>query len=171
MSKSNLRQTLDAFTENVNLRLPTTLHFDGERLYLTADATAGAVKAGVAKVGITDDLTDDTVYRLIGDDIDQVSEEMGVKLTEEDLTHIQKGDTQVPVKLGPVGPVKPVARDKAHHNDQADLRPGVPPREEEEKEHPVEEGDLEGIRRNNPQGCPGNVGPEMDDPDHPFQAP
>lgn len=91
MSESNLRQTVDAFKENVNLRLPSTLYFDGERLYLTADATAGAIQAGRARVGITDDLTDDEIYRLTREDIDQVAEEMDVKLTEEDLAHIQKG--------------------------------------------------------------------------------
>lgn len=84
MSKANLRETLDAFTDNVKAKIPTTLHFDGESLYLTAEGKQG-------KVGMTDDLRDDTVYRLIGDDIDQVAEEMGEKLTEAEVVHVKKG--------------------------------------------------------------------------------
>lgn len=84
MGKANLRQTMDAFTDNVKAKIPTTLHFDGESLYLTAEGKSG-------KVGIVTDLTDDTVYRLIGDDIDQVAEELGEKLTPAEVVHVQKG--------------------------------------------------------------------------------
>ena len=84
MGKANLRTTLDAFADNVKAKIPTTLHFDGERLFLTAEGKRG-------KVGLVSDLRDDTVYRLIGDDIDQVAEEMGEKLTEAEVVHVQKG--------------------------------------------------------------------------------
>lgn len=91
MGKSNLRQTLDAFTDNVKAGHPTTLRFDGERLYLTADTTAVAIRSGAAKVGLSSDLRDDTCYRLTGDDIDDVAEEMGEKLTDAEKVHVQKG--------------------------------------------------------------------------------
>lgn len=84
MGKSNLRTTLDAFADNVKARVPTTLCFDGERLYLTGPSSS-QVRS------IASDLRDDTVYRLIGDDIDQVAKEMGVKLTEAERAHVQKG--------------------------------------------------------------------------------
>jgi len=91
MSKKNLRTTLDAFADNVKAKIPTTLHFDGDRLYLTADATPQAIQAEVAKVGITSDLRDDTVYRLIPEDIETVAEELEETLTEAEVAHVQKG--------------------------------------------------------------------------------
>jgi hypothetical protein len=91
MGKSNLRQTLDAFADNVKAGHPTSLRFDGKMLYLTVDATAGAIQSGAAKVGITSDLRDDTCYRLTGDDIDDVAEEMGETLTDAEKVHAQKG--------------------------------------------------------------------------------
>jgi hypothetical protein len=84
MGKSNLRQTQDAFADNVKERIPTTLVFDGVRLHLTTVENKG-------KVGMTDDLTDDTCYRLTGDDIDTVAEEMGADLRWAERVHVQKG--------------------------------------------------------------------------------
>ena len=62
MGKANLREALESFSDNVKSGIPTTLQFDGEIVYLTAEGEAG-------KVGIVTDLTDDPFYRLIGDDI------------------------------------------------------------------------------------------------------
>jgi hypothetical protein len=84
VGKANLRQMLDAFTDNVKAGFLTALHFDGKRLCLTTPAREG-------QVGMTDDLRDDTVYRITGDDIEDVADEMGVKLTEVEVVHVQKG--------------------------------------------------------------------------------
>jgi len=84
MSKVNLRTTLDAFADNVKAKIPTTLHFDGERLFLTAEVKHG-------NVGLVDDLKDDTVYRIVGDDIEGVAEELEETLTEAEVVHVQKG--------------------------------------------------------------------------------
>ena len=84
MGKANLRTTLDAFADNVKGKIPTTLHFDGEKLYLTAEGKRGQVE-------LVSDLRDDTVYRLIPEDIETVAEEMGEKLTEAEVVHVQKG--------------------------------------------------------------------------------
>jgi hypothetical protein len=82
MSKSNLRVTLDAFTANVKENFPCTLRFDGKQLSLNVDGRKGTV-------GLTSDLTDDTCYRITGDDIEDVAGEMGEKLTDKEMSQVQ----------------------------------------------------------------------------------
>ncbi len=83
MARSNLRVTLDAFTDNVKEKVPSSLIFDGKRLYLNSVPPKG-------RVGITSDLTDDTCYRITGDDVDDVAGELGVTLTGDESARVQR---------------------------------------------------------------------------------
>ncbi len=83
MSKSNLRTIMDAFADNVKNKIPADLNFDGKRLRLST-------KGKLEPVAITSDLTDDTAYRIHGDDIEDVAEELGKKLTAKESTQIRE---------------------------------------------------------------------------------
>jgi len=91
MPRNNLRTALDAFAENVRYGIKTTLRFDGKTISLTAERENGQPGLANAMVGVTSDLTDDTLYRLIGDDIDEVAGEKGVQLTEDEWERVKKG--------------------------------------------------------------------------------
>ncbi len=82
MPKSNLRVIQDAFTANVKEKFPCTLRFDGKQLFLNVDGRKGTV-------GITSDLSNDTCYRITGDDIEDVAGEMGVELTAKEFSQVQ----------------------------------------------------------------------------------
>lgn len=64
-------------------------NLDLEELVNKAQTARDNLRSALRQVD--DDFRDDTVYRLTGDDIDQVAEEMGEKLTEAEVAHVQKG--------------------------------------------------------------------------------
>ncbi len=88
--RNNLRVITDAFKDNVQNKIPTTLVFDGERLHLMCGTYDPKVIDAMGKVGLTSDLSDDTVYRLIGDDIDQVAEELEETLQGAEFIHVKQ---------------------------------------------------------------------------------
>ncbi len=81
MPQSNLRVIQDAFTANVKEKFPCTLRFNGKQVSLEVDGRRGTV-------GLTSDLTDDTCYRITGDDIEDVAGEMGETLTAKEMSAV-----------------------------------------------------------------------------------
>jgi hypothetical protein len=82
MARNNLRVITDAFMDNVKSGIKANLDFDGKTLRLSTEKRAGFV-------GLTKDLTDDTAYRIHGEDIDEVASELGVTLTEMEFQQVQ----------------------------------------------------------------------------------
>lgn len=91
-TRNNLRTIQDRFGEMVHSRIPCTLAFDGEEIVLMGVPKGQhALTERDTVIEKTTDLEDDTVYRLVGDDVDSIADEENITLQEGEFESVKKG--------------------------------------------------------------------------------